>query len=85
MDDEAAGQSELGNALVNRFSQVYYEPTVYTWRKWADKQRFISPLLLQWLSMPESENMSGGKFFYYAPNEEIDDENVTNIMCTPLS
>lgn len=85
MDDEAAGQSELGNALVNRFSQVYYEPTVYTWRKWADKQRFISPLLLQWLSMPESENMSGGKFFYYDPNEEIDDENVTKIMCTPRS
>lgn len=85
MDDEAAGQSELGNALVNRFSQVYYEPTVYTWRKWADKQKFISPLLLQWLSMPESENMSGGKFFYYDPNEEIDDENVTKIMCTPRS
>ena len=85
MDDEAAGQSELGNALVNRFSQVYYEPTVHTWRKWADKQNFISPLLLQWLSMPESENMSGGKFFYYDPNEEIDDENVTKIMCTPRS
>lgn len=85
MDDEAAGQSELGNALVNRFSQVYYEPTIHTWRKWADKQNFISPLLLQWLSMPESENMSGGKFFYYDPNEEIDDENVTKIMCTPRS
>lgn len=85
MDDETAGQSDLGNALVNRFAQIYYEPSVKTWRKWADAQGYMSPLLLQWLSMPESENMSGGKFYYYDPNETIDNEDTTKIMCTPRS
>lgn len=82
-DDE--GQAELGNALANRFAQVYYEPTVKTWREWADKQNFISPLLLQWLSMPESENMSGGKFYYMDPNEEMPGNDLTKLMCTPRS
>lgn len=86
MEDETAGQTELGNALSNRFAQVYYEPTVHTWRKWADKQNFISPLLLQWLSMPESEEMSGGKFYYMDPNEELAERNeYTKLMCTPRS
>ena len=84
MEDEFAGQTELGNALSNRFAQVYYEPTVQTWRKWADKQNFISPLLLQWLSLPESENMSGGKFYYMDPNEDLKD-SYTKLMCTPRS
>ena len=86
MEDEFAGQTELGNALSNRFAQVYFEPTVYSWRKWADKQNFISPLLLQWLSMPESENMSGGKFYYMDPNEELGERGeYTKLMCTPRS
>lgn len=86
MDDEQEGQTEIGNALSNRFAQVYYEPTVHTWRKWADKQNFISPLLLQWLSMPESEEMSGGKFYYMDPNEELAERNeYTKLMCTPRS
>lgn len=84
-DDETSGQSDIGNALINRFAQVYYEPTVDTWRQWADKQNFISPLLLQWLSMPESENMSGGKFYYMDPNEDMDSADVTKLMCTPRS
>lgn len=84
-DDETSGQSDIGNALANRFAQVYYEPTVHSWRKWADQQNFISPLLLQWLSMPESENMSGGKFYYMDPNEDIDSSDVTKLMCTPRS
>ena len=84
-EDEMSGQAEIGNALANRFAQVYYEPTVHTWRKWADKQNFISPLLLQWLSMPESENMSGGKFYYMDPNESMDGAGVTKLMCTPRS
>lgn len=84
-EDEMSGQAEIGNALANRFAQVYYEPTVHTWRKWADKQNFISPLLLQWLSMPESENMSGGKFYYMDPNETMDGAGVTKLMCTPRS
>lgn len=82
-EDETSGQADIGNALANRFAQVYYEPTVKTWRKWADQQNFISPLLLQWLSMPESENMSGGKFYYMDPNETMDDGSITKLMCTP--
>lgn len=84
-EDEMSGQSTIGNALANRFSQVYYEPTVKTWRKWADQQNFISPLLLQWLSMPDSENMSGAKFFYMDPNEDMDSVSPTTLMCTPRS
>lgn len=84
-EDEAAGQSTIGNALANRFVQFHYEPTVHTWRKWADKQNFISPLLLQWLSMPESEEMSGGKFYYMDPNNDSGRLSDTTLMCTPRS
>lgn len=84
-EDEMSGQSTIGNALGNRFSQVYYEPTVHSWRAWADKQNFISPLLLQWLSLPESENMSGGKFYYMDPNEDMESASPTTLMCTPRS
>lgn len=83
MQDEAGGQSEIGNALANRFLQVHYEPTVHSWRNWADKQNFISPLLLQWLSMPEREEMSGGKFYYMDPNEDSNRMADTTLMCTP--
>ena len=82
-EDEDSGQAPLGNAMLNRFAHVYYEPTVHTWRKWADKQGFMSPLLLQWLSLPESENMSGGKYFYMDPNEDISSAASTALMCTP--
>jgi hypothetical protein len=84
-EDEASGQSTIGNALANRFVQFHYEPTVHTWRKWADKQGFISPLLLQWLSMPESEEMSGGKFYYMDPNDDSGRLADTTLMCTPRS
>lgn len=84
-EDEVSGQTSIGNALSNRFVQLHYEPTVHTWRKWADKQNFISPLLLQWLSMPESENMSGGKFYYMDPNEDSGRIADTKLMCTPRS
>ena len=83
-EDEESGQSNIGNALANRFAQVYYEPTCKTWRKWADKQNFMSPLLLQWLSMPEHENMSGGKFYYWDYNES-GPVSPTKLMCTPRS
>lgn len=84
-EDETSGQTTIGNALANRFDQVFYEPTVHTWKEWAEKQNFISPLLLQWLSMPETENMSGGKFYYLDPNEEMDGATPTTLMCTPRS
>lgn len=84
-EDETSGQTNIGNALSNRFAQVYYEPTVHTWREWADKQGFISPLLTQWLSMPESEEFSGGKFYYYDPNDNMDNDATTHLMCTPRS
>lgn len=84
-EDEAGGQSTIGNALANRFVQFHYEPTIHTWRKWADKQNFISPLLLQWLSMPESEEMSGGKFYYMDPNNDSGRLSDTTLMCTPRS
>lgn len=84
-EDETSGQTDIGNALGNRFAQVYYEPTVDSWKEWAEKQGFISPLLISWLSMPASENMSGGKYFYMDPNEDMDGAGVTKIMCTPRS
>lgn len=84
MSDDA-GQTEIGNALANRFLQVHYEPTVDSWREWADKQNFISPLLLQWLSLPEKETMSGGKFYYMDPNEDSSRLADTTLMCTPRS
>lgn len=84
-DDEQSGQAAIGNALANRFYQLHYEPTVHTWRKWADKQKYISPLLLQWLSMPDSEEFSGGKFYYMDPNEDSGRLADTTIMCTPRS
>lgn len=83
-EDELAGQTSIGNALSNRFAHIYYEPTVHTWMNWAEKQRYISPLLMQWLSMPETEEFSGGKFFYMDPNETLEgDSSETKLMCTP--
>ena len=84
-EDEMSGQADIGNALANRFAIVYYEPTVKTWSNWAKKQNYISPLVLQWLNMPETENMSGAKFFYMDPNEDMEDGGVTKLMCTPRS
>lgn len=82
-EDELSGQSNIGNALSNRFRQVYYEPTVNSWRKWADTQSYISPLLLDWLEMPETETLSGGKYFYMDPNEDMESAGTTRMMCTP--
>ena len=85
-EDETNGsQTQISSALSNRFAHVYYEPTVETWREWADKQGFMSPLLLQWLSMSDREEFSGGKFYYYDPNEEYDGEATTKLMCSPRS
>lgn len=85
-DEDRGGQSSIGNALGNRFAQVYYEPTAKTWRAWADKQGFMSPLLTQWLDMPAGETLSGGKFFYWDPNgDETAGSDLTHIMCTPRS
>lgn len=84
-EDEMSGQSDIGNALGNRFRQLYYEPTANSWMQWAKTQNYMSPLLLQWLSMPEHENMSGGKYFYMDPNESMEGAGVTKIMCTPRS
>lgn len=84
-DEDRGGQTSIGNALGNRFAQVYYEPTCNSWRKWADQQGFMSPLLTQWLNMPQGETMAGGKYFYWDPNEEGDSEDTTHLMCTPRS
>jgi hypothetical protein len=35
--------------------------------------------------MPESENMSGGKFYYMDPNEDMESVSTTKLMCTPRS
>lgn len=82
-EDETAGQTTIGNALNNRFTHLFFEPTVKSWRKWADKQNFISPLLLQWLDMGDNEKFSGGKFYYMDPNQENPDDEPTVLMCTP--
>lgn len=84
-EDEMSGQTNIGNALSNRFTHVFFEPTVKSWRKWADKQGFISPLLLQWLDMGNDEQMSGGKFYYMDPNQMNPDADPTALMCTPRS
>ncbi len=85
MEDEMSGQADIGAALGNRFKHIYYEPCVKTWTAWAQTQNFISPLLTRWLEMPESENMSGGKFFYMDPNEDMESISPTRLMCTPRS
>lgn len=85
MEDDESSQSEIGNALGNRFMQMYYEPTVKSWKQWAETQNYMSPLLLQWLDLPSSETLSGGKYFYFDPNEGGDSNDVTKIMCSPRS
>lgn len=81
-----SNQSELNATLMNRFRVIYYEPTVKSWSEWAKTKKYISPVLLDWLNMPESENMSGSKFFYMDPNEESDDGmGINTYMCTPRS
>lgn len=85
MEDEAYGQTEIGNAMANRFQICYYEPTVKTWAKWAAKQNYMSPLLLDWLQMGETETHAGGKYFYYDPNEKNPDDSPSKVMCTPRS
>lgn len=85
MADDEVGQQELGTALSNRFAHVYFEPTVHSWRKWAEQQGYISPLLLSWLSLPAGENISGGKFYYMDPNEENPSAEPTQLICTPRS
>ncbi len=84
MDDEESGQSRLGNALLNCFMQIYYEPTVNSWAKWAREQNYISPVLVDWLELGE-DSMGGGKFFYYDPNEDFENGDVSMLMCTPRS
>lgn len=86
MEDEESGQSELGNAMVNRFAQVHYEPTAKTWSKWANTQKFMSPFLTYWLGLDSTgNNYAGGKYFYYDPNEDDTTGNVTKLMCSPRS
>lgn len=82
-EDETEGQTAFGNALINRFGKIWYEPTYKSWREWAEKQNYISPIILQWLDMPASEEFGGSKFYYYDPNEEYDDGSKTQLMCTP--
>lgn len=79
------GQTQIGNALSNRFAHVYYEPTIHSWREWADKQGFMSPLLLEWLSMADNEEFSGGKFYYWDPNSEKELDSPSKLICTPRS
>ena len=83
MEDEAYGQTDLGSALSSRFRIVYYEPTAKTWAQWARKQKYISPLLLDWLQLPEKETHSGGKYFYWDPNESGELDSPAKLMCTP--
>lgn len=83
-EDELAGQTPIGNALSNRFAHIYFEPCVKSWSKWAENEKYISPLLLQWLNMPNNEEFAGGKFYYMDPNETLNDSSSsTKLMCTP--
>lgn len=86
LEDDPNENFSNGMALMNRFKHVYYQPSVSTWKGWAEKQGFMSPLLLQWLSLPESENMSGGKYYYYDPNPDLESSDASSaVMCTPRS
>ena len=83
MEDDK-GQNTLGTALSNRFIQYHYEPTVESWLQWAEKQNYMSPVILNWLKMGKNEQFSGQKFFYWDPNDSSPDDPTT-IMCTPRS
>ena len=89
MEDEVSGQTRISNALANRFAQVHFCPTVNSWKAWAEKQNYISPLLLSWLSLGDSESeIGGGKYFYWDPNEEGEETSAdveSSVMCTPRS
>lgn len=84
-EDEMSGQSDIGNALGNRFAQLYYEPTCKSWSEWAKNEGYMSPLLIQWLNLPSGESMSGADFFYMDPNETLEGAGITKLMCTPRS
>ena len=83
-EDDPDSQSNLSKALLNRFAHIYYSPTCKTWSTWAQKQGYMSPLLLQWLNLPTDGDggVGGSKYFYYDPNDDLDDEE-TGIFCTP--
>ncbi len=81
-EDDSA-QESFNKTLLSRLDQVYYEPTVKTWENWAKNQGFISPLLLQWLDMPANEEFSGGKYFYFDPDDNGDREVEGGLLCNP--
>ena len=83
MCDDPESQNNLGTAMTNRFLHYYYQPNFNSWREWAEAQGYISPLLLDWLSMAEGSQASGAKYFYNDPND--DEMNCTKLMCTPRS
>lgn len=77
-------QTELTTTMTNRCQIVYYEPTVNSWRKWAETQNYMSPVLLDWLESGTGK-YSGSKYFYWDPNDESDSDDPSKIMCTPRS
>jgi len=60
--DEVGGY-DLNKALANRFFIVNYEPTVKTWRQWADKKAFMNQHIVDWLE-------DNQKYFYHQANPD---------------
>lgn len=70
-EDDGVGAYDLNTALLDRFDVVNYEPSVKTWRKWAEKHGYMNPHILDWLEQ-------NSKYFYYSS----DDQN-SNKVCSP--
>lgn len=86
LEDDPDSSFTMSAALLNRFEHIFYNPTYKTWKGWAQGQGFMSPLLFQWLDMPQSENMSGSKYWYYDQNPELAETSQrTVVINTPRS
>ena len=70
-EDDGVDAYDLNTALLDRFDVVNYEPSVKTWRKWAEKHDYMNPHILDWLEQ-------NSKYFYYSS----DDPN-SNKVCSP--
>lgn len=77
--DEEDGQSRVGNAVLNRFAQLYYEPTCKSWMEWAKTKKYISPMLMRFFKIGQNST----KYFYYDPNEE--DGGISDNPCTLIA
>lgn len=68
-DADEVGGHELNKALLNRFDVVNYEPTVKSWRRWADQKAYMNKHVLDWLEIHT-------EYFYW-------NKDGSNMIATP--